>query len=68
MLDKIVAGKVSKNLGEKCLLSQAHMIEEGAPIVGKFIQTIAAKAQLSALKVGTFSRWTIGENLDSNAK
>jgi len=53
VVDKIVRGKVVKRLGELCLLSQPHVAEEGAPIIGKFLTE-------KGLKCVSFERWTVG--------
>jgi len=53
VVDKIVRGKVVKRLGELCLLSQPHVAEEGAPIIGKFLIE-------KGVKCVSFERWTVG--------
>ncbi len=53
IVERIIAGKVNKRLGEICLLEQNHVAEEGAPKVGKFLST-------AGFKLVTFSLWNLG--------
>lgn len=71
MLNKIVAAKLSKRLGELCLLTQAHVAEEGSPLVGKFVDSLGgglskalgADAGLRVVvSVPAFERWTLGQH------
>lgn len=64
MLEKIVRAKVTKNLGDRCLLSQAHMIEEGSPMVEKYLLQLAKENVLTQVSVGHFTRWVVGEKLE----
>jgi len=59
MIEKIVAAKVAKRLGELCLISQAHVAVEGAPVIQKYLETLTSgdvKVSLSG-----FQRWTLGQ-------
>ena len=55
IVEKIVAGKVNKRLGEMCLSEQVHVAEDGGPKVGKFLNK-------SGLKLAGFSLWTLGSS------
>jgi len=53
VVEKIIQGKVNKRLGEICLTSQAHVAEEGQPLVGLFL----SKSQLQLVD---YERWALG--------
>ena len=46
MLERIISGKVGKRLGEMSLLEQAHVAEEGQPVVGKHLEAQGGKLGL----------------------
>lgn len=54
MLERIISGKVGKRLGEMALLGQAHVAEEGQPIVGKHLEAQGGKLGLR-ISVRAFS-------------
>lgn len=60
MLEKIILGKVNKRLSEICLLSQAHVAEEGQPIISKFIEQFSAKNN-TVVKLKSFMKWNLGD-------
>lgn len=60
MIEKIVAGKVAKRLNEISLLGQAHLTEEGGPVIKKFLETYSA-ANKTDVKIDSFVRWTLGQ-------
>ncbi len=62
MVEKILAGKVNKRLAEVCLSSQAHVAEEGAPVIEKFLMTRASTLKLDKLAIKRFWRWTLGSS------
>ena len=62
LLAKIVAGKVSKRLGEITLMGQAHVAEEGQPIVGKFIADLS-KSLGASIVVQSFTKWGLGDGV-----
>lgn len=56
--DRILQGKLNKRLGDVCLLDQAHVAEEGSPVVHKFLQTYAT-SQKCVIDVQNFDLWTL---------
>ena len=62
LLAKIVAGKVSKRLGEITLLGQAHVAEEGQPVVGKFLADLS-KSLGATVTVESFTKWGLGDGI-----
>jgi translation elongation factor EF-Ts len=60
MLEKIIAGKVSKRLAEISLLGQSHLAEEGSPVIKKYLETLGG-ANKCGVKVDSFVRWTLGQ-------
>lgn len=55
IVERIIAGKVQKRVGELCLLEQAHVAEEGGPKVGKFLKA-------SGLSLKEYALWTLGSS------
>ena len=62
MVEKILVGKVNKRLAEVCLSSQAHVAEEGAPVIEKFLKSQASTLKLDKLAIKRFMRWTLGSS------
>ncbi len=60
MLEKIIQGKIAKRMGEMTLLGQAHMAEEGSPVVHKFLEGFGASSN-SRVKINDFKLWTLGQ-------
>lgn len=60
LLAKIVAGKVSKRLSEITLLGQAHVAEEGQPIVSDFISDLCKKFG-TKIQIESFTKWSLGD-------
>lgn len=65
MVDKIVSNKVAKRLGEISLLGQAHMVEEGNPVVTKHLEALG-KAAGSKVNVPQFKYWSLGQTVSAN--
>jgi elongation factor Ts len=55
IVERIIAGKVQKRVGELCLLEQAHVAEEGGPKVGKFLEA-------EGLSLKEYALWTLGSS------
>lgn len=61
ILEKMIMGKVNKRLAEICLLQQAHVAEEGSPVITKFLEDFS-KREKCAVTVQTFELWNLGQN------
>jgi elongation factor Ts len=59
ILEGIMRGKLNKRLAEICLLDQAHVAEEGAPQISKFLDTQATRLGLERINVKSFHLWTL---------
>ncbi len=60
VMEKIIAGKVSKRLGEISLIGQTHVVEEGKPIVGKHLELVSRSVG-HAVGVDAFCWWSLGQ-------
>lgn len=58
MLEKIITGKFNKRLSEVCLVDQAHMAEEGNPVVNKFLDEVSKKNQ-AKISVKAMDLWSL---------
>ncbi len=61
MLEKVLMGKLNKKLAEICLIGQNHVAEEGAPIIGKYINDFSKKHNLS-INIENYTKWDIGSS------
>jgi translation elongation factor EF-Ts len=59
IVERIVAGKVAKRMGELCLLQQAHVAMEGSPVVHKYLESMGADG--STVSLTGFQRWSLGQ-------
>ena len=59
-LQRVVSGRLEKRLAELCLLQQAHVAEEGQPIVNTHLQQLAHTLG-GPVTVTRMLRWTVGE-------
>lgn len=71
LVDKVVNGRLQKRLGELCLLTQSHLVEEGSPVMTKFLdgfnKTLSKDSGMDvSVAVSRFERWTLGQH-ESNA-
>lgn len=65
MLDKIVAGKVSKRMEEMSLTGQTHMAVEGTPVISKYLQTLGKEISPNSpvsVSINKFVRWNLGQS------
>ena len=63
ILEKMVTGRLNKELKEVCLLEQEYVKAEEKESVGKYVDSIA-KAEGCTLKVVDFVRYETGEGLE----
>lgn len=61
VVEKIVQGKLSKRLGELTLLGQAHMAEEGGPVIKKFLEEYGKANGGVSVGVSKFALWSVGQ-------
>lgn len=58
IIEKVIQGKLNKRLSEVCLLGQAHMAEEGSPVVKKYLEGVSK--QLGAtVNVTDYFLWSL---------
>ena len=65
MVEKIVSNKVAKRLGEISLLGQAHMVEDGNPVISKHLEALG-KVTGSKVSVPQFKYWSLGQTVSAN--
>ncbi len=63
ILEKMVTGRLNKELKEVCLLEQEYVKAENKENVGKYVASVA-KAEGCSLKVVNFVRYETGEGLE----
>ncbi len=63
ILEKMVTGRLNKELKEVCLLEQEYVKAENKESVGKYVEAVA-KAEGCSLKVVNFVRYETGEGLE----
>ena len=63
ILEKMVTGRLNKELKEVCLLEQEYVKAEEKESVGKYVDSVA-KAEGCTLKVVDFVRYETGEGLE----
>ena len=63
ILEKMVTGRLNKELKEVCLLEQEYVKAENKENVGKYVESVA-KAEGCSLKVVNFVRYETGEGLE----
>lgn len=63
---KIVAGRLNKRMAELCLLTQPHVVEEGNPVVSKFLENVSKEVG-ARISVSSFERWTLGQTAQSTS-
>ncbi len=63
ILEKMVTGRLNKELKEVCLLEQEYVKAENKENVGKYVEAVA-KAEGCSLKVVNFVRYETGEGLE----
>lgn len=61
VLEKVREGKLKKRLSEVCLESQPCVVEEGFPVVSKYLQDAGKVIGAGNIKVTAFRRWGLGE-------
>ena len=63
IIEKMITGRLNKELKEVCLLEQEYVKAENKENVGKYVESVA-KAEGCALKVTNFVRFETGEGLE----
>ncbi len=63
ILEKMVTGRLNKELKEVCLLEQEYFKSENKETVGKYVENVA-KAEGCTLKIKGFVRYETGEGLE----
>ena len=67
ILEKMVQGRLNKELKEVCLLEQEYVKAENKETVAKYIEAIG-KAEGCALKLKKFTRFETGEGLEKKSE
>lgn len=57
IIEKMIQGKLNKRLSEICLLGQAHMAEEGNPVVKKYLEGLS-KQHGSTINIVDYLLWS----------
>ena len=63
IIEKMITGRLNKELKEVCLLEQEYVKAENKENVGKYVESVA-KAEGCALKVTNFVRFETGDGLE----
>ena len=63
IIEKMITGRLNKELKEVCLLEQEYFKGENKESVGKYVESVA-KAEGCALKVTNFVRFETGDGLE----
>lgn len=63
IIEKMITGRLNKELKEVCLLEQEYVKAENKENVGKYVESVA-KAEGCTLKVTNFVRFETGEGLE----
>ena len=63
IIEKMITGRLNKELKEVCLLEQEYVKAENKENVGKYVESVA-KAEGCALKVSNFVRFETGDGLE----
>ncbi len=63
IIEKMVSGRLNKELKEVCLLEQEYVKAENKETVGKYLEAVA-KAEGVSLKVTNFVRFETGEGIE----
>lgn len=63
IIEKMVSGRLNKELKEVCLLEQEYVKAENKETVGKYLEAVA-KAEGVSLKVTSFVRFETGEGIE----
>eukprot|EP01036_Dinobryon_divergens_P024428 gene24428-32877_t len=64
MVERAVQGKVNKRIGELCLLGQSHLVEDGSPVIEKYLSTFSQQIR-STVQVAFFRLWTLGSSVST---
>ncbi len=63
IIEKMITGRLNKELKEVCLLEQEYVKAENRESVGKYVESVA-KAEGCTLKITNFVRFETGEGLE----
>ncbi len=66
VVEKIITGRLNKNLKELCLLEQEY-VKESDLTVGKYVESVAKEAGIT-LDVNAFVRYETGEGLEKKSE
>jgi elongation factor Ts len=59
IIEKIIQGKVHKRMSELTLMGQSHVVEEGNPVVQKFVSMFSSSIN-TPLSLASFKYWQVG--------
>jgi elongation factor Ts len=58
IIEKMIQGKLNKRLSEVCLLGQAHMAEEGNPVIKKYLDGLS-KQHGATISIVDYLLWSL---------